>query len=650
MQSGGRLLLGGACLAEHVFLWPLVHSTVHLSMDSDEENISPQQVTMEEDQEEPNQLSLVEVILQKKKSFKEKQQMVATIATGVLSNPQKNLHHLKKLLILLDEKHDDVVFRAGVVKTHTLLACALAEVFKDIIPAYKIKEVIAEEAGKKRMKKETIELRSFETTLLKLYKMYINRMERMVTCIKKKKQSSYYDEVLLNKEAKEQICLVGSKCLCTLLVAHPHFNLRETILDSVIPLMSCKHPEVRQVVYESILRLYREDKAGVVSLMAVKVTGKLIKALKLNVHPLVIQSFFGLNIKEVAKKEDKVDAGSIREKMKKLSRKDRKYQKQMKQLQSELLEAEAVENQKKKLEAHTQILNQIFFIFFRFIKDFIQVASDEEAVKNSSIMTPVLQGLSKFAHLINVDFFDDLLSLLFRLIASGRLSHVQSIHCLNTVFTLLSGEGSALNIDPQRFYTRLYTAINEFDLEKDEEVGHMECLTECFDRMLLKRKKQLTLPRVVAFCKKLTMVTLQSSSPASLAYLTLLRLLLQDHPQADTLLDEESFGSGKFDPTIEDPEFANASSTLLYELHTLSNHFNPIVARAAKFHLSRAKSKNSRFDLLNKRPFQVFMETLDMQDKWTDQKTQIAPKSKVTKYNLVDKEDSLAQQVMRSLE
>lgn len=595
-------------------------------------------------------LSLIEVIAEKKKAFKEKQELVATIATGVLSNPQKNIHHLKRLLIQLDEKHDDLVFKASLVKTHTLLACALAEVFKDIIPSYKIREVITEEAGKKRMKKETLELRSFETTLLKLYKMYVNRMERMVNCIRKKKQSTFYDEVALNKESKEQICLVGAKCLCTLLVTHPHFNLRESILDSVIPLMSCKVPEVREVVYEHILRLYREDKAGIISLMAVKVTGKLVKALKLSVHPLVIQSFLGLNIKEVAKPEDKVKANAIRDKMKKLSKKDKKYQKQLKKLQNELLEAEAVENQQKKLEAHTQILNQIFFIYFRFIKDFISLASDD-VDSNSKIMTPILHGLSKFAHLLNVDFFDDLLTLLFRLVVSGRLSHLQSIHCLNTVFTLLSGDGSALNIDPQRFYTRLYTALNEFDLEKDDIVDNMQCLTECFDRMLLKRKKQLTLERVMAFCKKLSMVSLQSSPAAIMVYMTLVRILLQDHPPADTLLDEESFGSGKFNPSIEDPEFAHASSTLLWELHSLTRHYDPLVAKAAKFHLLRVKSKSARFDLLNKRPFEVFMDTLSTQDKWTVEKAHTAaPKSKVMRYNLVDNEDSLAQQVMRSLQ
>lgn len=620
-------------------------------MDLDDEN--SQMPTNGEDLESSRKnLSLIEVIAEKRKVFKEKQELVATIATGVLSNPQRNIHHLKRLLVQLDEKHDDLVFKASLVKTHTLLACALAEVFKDIIPAYKIREVITEETGKKRMKKETIELRSFETTLLKLYKMYVNRMERMVNCIKKKKQSSFYDEVGLNKESKEQMCLVGTKCLCTLLVTHPHFNLRESILDSVIPLMSCKVSSVRQVVYEHTLRLYREDKAGSISLMAVKATGKLVKALKLNVHPLVIESFLGLNIKEVAKPEDKVKANSIREKMKKLPRKDKKYQKQLKKLQNELLEAEAVENQQKKLEAHTQILNQIFFIYFRFIKDFIALASDDVDA-NCRIMTPVLHGLSKFAHLLNVDFFDDLLTLLFRLVVSGRLSHLQSIHCLNTVFTILSGEGSALNIDPQRFYTRLYTALNEFDVENDESGDNMQCLTECFDRMLVKRKKQLTLQRVMSFCKKLTMVSLQSSSPAIMVYMCLLRILLQDHPQADCLLDEESFGSGKFDPSIEDPEFAHASATLLWELHTLTRHYDPLVARAAKFHLSRVKSKNSRFDLLNKRPVDVFTETLATRDKWMggERGGHGAPvKSKVARYNLLDKEESLAQQAMRSLQ
>ena len=37
-----------------------------------------------------------------------------------------------------------------------------------------------------------------------------------------------------------------------------------------------------------------------------------------------------------------------------------------------------------------------------------------------------------------------------------ELTYRESLHCVKTAFVILSGQGAALNIDPQRFYSNLY--------------------------------------------------------------------------------------------------------------------------------------------------------------------------------------------------
>lgn len=37
-----------------------------------------------------------------------------------------------------------------------------------------------------------------------------------------------------------------------------------------------------------------------------------------------------------------------------------------------------------------------------------------------------------------------------------HLGYREQLHCVETVFTILSGQGDVLNIDPYRFYTHLY--------------------------------------------------------------------------------------------------------------------------------------------------------------------------------------------------
>lgn len=46
-----------------------------------------------------------------------------------------------------------------------------------------------------------------------------------------------------------------------------------------------------------------------------------------------------------------------------------------------------------------------------------------KTASDSSLLPSVLEGLAKFAHLINIEFFDDLIKVLNQLIASGVSSH-----------------------------------------------------------------------------------------------------------------------------------------------------------------------------------------------------------------------------------
>jgi nucleolar complex protein 3 len=555
------------------------------------------------------QLSLMELIAAKCRAVQECKSMVGNVCVAVISNPEKNLKKLKPILTLLDLRKEDPVFKLAFMQQQSLISYALLEVFKDILPAYRIKEDAAEDVVDKKLKKETRELREYESTLLKYYRTYISKLQRMTECVKKKKLSNFYDHALPNFAAKEKIAAVGTRCLCTLMLSHSAFNCGQEIIQTVVPLMSSRSAILRDLSFDHVVRLFREDKTGQISLQAVRSAGRVIKALKLNVNPLVIESFLHLRIKEARRADDSVDMNLIRQQNRKQSKMERKHNKELLKLKNELKETDAREDQEKKTATHTQILNQIFFVYFRFIKDFIELAESDFA-KNAAVMTPVLEGLSKFAHLINIDFFDDLIALLYRLVVSQRMSHQQTLFALNTVFTILSGEGSAITIDPQRFYARFYSTLVHYNIENENET-FANILIECFDKMLLKRKKQLTMARVLAFCKRMTSLSLQTSPETAAVYLSLLSSLLQDHPKADLLMDTEHYGSGSYQPLLEDPEFCNANATRLWELHLLSRHFDPYVSRLTRNHIQRANRSKVKADLIVKGANQVLAQITD---------------------------------------
>lgn len=57
---------------------------------------------------------------------------------------------------------------------------------------------------------------------------------------------------------------------------------------------------------------------------------------------------------------------------------------------------------------------------------------------------------SRFAHCININFYQDLVGAIDRLIEGGNLGLREQLHCVQCIFTILSGQAVALNIDPYR--------------------------------------------------------------------------------------------------------------------------------------------------------------------------------------------------------
>ncbi|XP_061731834.1 nucleolar complex protein 3 homolog isoform X4 [Nerophis ophidion] len=370
------------------------------------------------------------------------------------------------------------------------------------------------------------------------------------------------------------------------------------------PLTSAeKATKVSQMCCDAFAALFNQDKVGGASLAAVRVISGLVKSHNYNIRPQVLRTLLSLRIKEVHVKKDlhatapKMKKMTNKDKKKNLSRMQRKWKKAEEKLQQELLEAEALDSKDKKIQLHTDILNMVFLIYFRILKK----------AHKSLLLSAVLEGLANFAHLINLEFFDDLLNVLQRLIQSGDLTNQESLHCIQTVFTILSGQGDALNIDPLNFYSHLYKMLPQ--LHAGAHSDDIIIVLRCLDTMLIRRRKQVTLQRAMAFIKRLSMLSLHVLPNASVGILAANRAALHSFPKCDFLLDNEVQGSGFYLPELDQPEHCNAQNTALWELHTLQRHFHPVVRQLA-VHLSRgAPSEGSAalsVELSRRSPVQLF--------------------------------------------
>lgn len=174
--------------------------------------------------------------------------------------------------------------------------------------------------------------------------------------------------------------------------------------------------------------------------------------------------------------------------------------------------------------------------------------------------------------------------MLNHLIENVDLGYREQLHCIQTVFTILSGQGEVLNIDPARFYTHLYKNLLHVNGGKNH--SDMESIISTLDHVLIRRRKNITNLRYLAFLKRLMTLSLQVLHNGSLSCLSIIKSALQLNSSLDILLDTEiKIGSGKFDPTIEEPEFCNANCTSLFELSLLRRHYHPTVVKLAN-HIS----------------------------------------------------------------
>ncbi|OWK07810.1 NOC3L [Cervus elaphus hippelaphus] len=447
---------------------------------------------------------------------------IAALASAILSDPESNIKKLKELRSMLMEQDPDVA-----VTVRKLVIVSLMELFKDITPSYKIRPLTEAEKSTK-IRKETQKLREFEEGLVSQYKFYLENLEQM---IKDWKQRKLKKSNVVSLKAYKGLAEVAVKSLCELLVALPHFNFHNNIIVLIVPLMN-------------------------------------------DMSKSMLKTFLCLRIKEVEVKKDTEDINkpkkfmTFKEKRKTLSRMQRKWKKAEEKLERELREAEASESTEKKLKLHTETLNIVFVTYFRILKK----------AQRSPLLPAVLEGLAKFAHLINVEFFDDLLVVLHSLIESGDLSYQESLHCVQTAFHILSGQGDVLNIDPMKFYTHLYKTL--FKLHAGATNEGVETVLQCLDVMLTKRRKQVSQQRALAFIKRLCTLALHVLPNSSIGILATNRILMHRHyhPIVQKFAVHLIAGAPSEGSEALKPELSRRSAAELFEAYSMAAMtFNPPV-------------------------------------------------------------------------
>lgn len=250
---------------------------------------------------------------------------------------------------------------------------------------------------------------------------------------------------------------------------------------------------------------------------------------------------------------------------------------------------DAAETLSTKVKTATETMKHVFQCYFSVLK----------RVPNVALLEPVLEGLSKFAHLLGVEFFEDIIYTMENLVENKNLRLLDQLYCINTVFVILSGDGQLLNVDPSRFYRSVYRLLNQLPFEKKPEVRrkHLVVLSKSLDCMINERRKQLPITRVAAFAKRLLATATVMDDPSALCIVALVRSFFIAHGKLAQLVEEddaEGGAGGIYRCDIDDPDVSNAiGSSVRPELKMLARRRHRSVSQFAQNILHSVPSSGS---------------------------------------------------------
>ena len=492
-------------------------------------------------------------------TLEEKCDMIAELSESILEDPSTTFSagetgdsKIKRLLAVASESNS-----SENEYTARLAIMSLLAVFQDILPSYRIRLPNAAEMAVK-VSKDTKKIWDHERALLHHYQLYLKLLE--------KTWEQEKDDV---SKPLGVTCILA---LCELLKANPHFNFRSNILAVVIRQMNNRQcEEVGDACCASVQHIFATDTQGEVALEAARLVAKLAKDKQFRIRAAVLRTFVSLPLKVHVDEAEAAKLASA------ANAKKRKRNKEEADIESEMREGSAEVDKILLARCQSDTLQVVTLTYFRILK-----SEDLNTDSIAELLPPALEGLAKFAHLINMDTVMDLLGVLKILLKKvDSLPLDAALNCVLTSFQTLQGPGRELKIDQKEYITPLYSQLARLTTG-ERNSNHTDIALKCLFSAFIKRREYSSV-RVAAFMKQLCTVCMHAPVTTSAPLIAFVRQLIHRYPSVHQLLENELdvITSGSYTPEVEDPEHSNPNATSAWELSTLKFHIHPAIAYQA---------------------------------------------------------------------
>lgn len=464
-------------------------------------------------------------------------------------------------------------------------------------------------------------MRQFEQSLVSGYQGYVKELAR---CAKFETKPVRGGQSVAN---------VAVTCACSLITKVPHFNFRSDVVKILVGKLSRRKIDDDAVKSQKALEeLFRDDEEGRPSLEAVSLLTKMMKAREFQVDESTVNLFLSLRLlSEFSGKasQDRVersaeDLAKVKKNKREFrTKRERKAIKEQKALEKTMAQADALVSHEERDRMQSETLKLVFATYFRILK-----------MRVPHLMGAVLEGLAKYSHLINQDFFGDLLEALKDLIrhsdedAEGKPEDDaeneeddkdlpernltrEALLCTVTAYALLAGQDAhnsrhELHLDLSFFTTHLFKSLLPLATAPDLENTRLSTSSssaasatskvnvQTTTVLLLRSLTGILLPaynvrqvpplRLAAFTKQLTSTALHLPEKSTQAVLALLGDIAHTHSKKINSLwnTEERKGDGKFNPLSDSVEGSNPFASTVWEGELLRKHFSPKVREGVK--------------------------------------------------------------------
>jgi hypothetical protein len=434
--------------------------------------------------------------------------------------------------------------------------------------------------------------------------------------------------------------LTAIQCLGTLLAGAPHFNFRTNIIDFLVPRTGSKDEEFSRACCDAVGALFAADVSFEASLEAARALSRASadsvggggggrgggsSSLTLTSGALLTLLRLPLGILERidSHASTRKDRDALRAAKRNKSAEDRAAVADI-EAGLKAADAEAVDDRRKHAKA---ALKAVIAVYFRVLR----------SPSHAHLLPDVLQGLAKFAHLVDVGIISDLLAALRALLGAGaaaedddadlddaagaagasdpsasasssssssrglRLSVPAALNCVLTALRIMAGPGQVLNADETEFAHFLYGVLTRIPTTPG---AHQHALLACFAvQALLINRREYSTERVAAFARRLLTLSLHLPVNGCLATLSMARTLANKYPAIGSLFTAPTGGAAAAAAAVGsaaaaardlslataagsktavfDPDHAGALASTAWELAALQNHYHPAVRAAA---------------------------------------------------------------------